>query len=328
MVYSFKPNGSFRIQYKPIDPDNEDVSHAISIFYISVGSLANMVQTHVKDTHDYLESHPEYYKRDIKFNIKEAHKRIDKLMDVFKRYTEEVNGFKMWLDITDEMEDKLKPDVQKAYYSLDNYLLANASGGDHNLVSHSVLAFNLATMLVIMTRDYANVLFKENPNIPSSLKVSNEYVNLASGVSKSLANLCAALVPKCKFVYDKSQAFSCRELNLSLDIIFKSLMLNEGNIQEACERALSYGGVNFSNDNDGAGLKNGLQNKGSEWNETQEGVLKAYFKNNPDTSVASMLGRTVYEVRKKAKEMGLKKSEKYLKEIRGKNLKKDKNGNH
>ena len=85
MVYSFKPNGSFRIQYKPIDPDNEDVSHAISIFYISVGSLANMVQTHVKDTHDYLESHPEYYKREIKFNIKEAHKRIDNLMDVFKK---------------------------------------------------------------------------------------------------------------------------------------------------------------------------------------------------------------------------------------------------
>ena len=105
-------------------------------------------------------------------------------------------------------------------------------------------------------------------------------------------------------------------------------MLNEGNIQEVCGRALSYGGVNFSNNNDGAGLKNGLQNKGSEWNETQEGVLKAYFKNNPDTVVASMLSRTVYEVRKKAKEMGLKKSEKYLKEIRGKNLKKDKNGNH
>lgn len=105
-------------------------------------------------------------------------------------------------------------------------------------------------------------------------------------------------------------------------------MLNEGNIQEACERALSYGGVNFSNTNDGALLKNGIQNKGTEWNETQEGVLKAYFKNNPDTVVASMLGRTIYEVRKKAKEMGLKKSEKYLKEIRGKNLKKDKNGNH
>lgn len=328
MTYSFKPNGSFRIQYKPIDPDNEDVSYAISIFYISVGSLANIVQSHVKDTHDYLESHPEYYKRDVKLNIKEAHKRIDKLMDVFRRYTEEVNGFKMWLDITDEMEDKLKPDVQKAYYSLDNYLLTNASGGDHKLVSHSVLAFNLATMLVIMTRDYASVLFKENPNIPSSLKVSNEYVNLASGVAKSLASLCSVLVPKCKFLYDKSQVFSCRELNTSLDVIFKSLMLNRGNIQESCERALSYGGVNFSKINDSAEPVNGLQNKGSEWNETQEGVLNAYFKSNPDTVVAAMLGRTVYEVRKKASKMGLKKTEKYLKEVRAKNLKKKNNGNH
>lgn len=327
MAYSFKPNGSFRIQYKPIDPDNEDVSQAISLFYISVGTLASIVQTQVKDTHDYLENHPEYYKRDVKLHIKEAHKRIDSLMEVFRKYTEEVNGFKMWLDITDEMEDRLSGDILKAYYSLDNYLLKNATGGDHKLVAHSVLSFDFATMLVIMTRDYASVLFKKNPNIPSSLKVSDEYIRLASGVSTSLASLCSALVPKCEFVYDKSQVFSCSDLNTSLSIIFKSLMLDRENLQEACEKALSYGGVNFYKINETTTVDNAFQNKGTEWNETQEGVLNAYFKNNPDSIVAAMIGRTVYEIRKKAKEMNLKKSEKYLKEIRVKNLRNKANGN-
>lgn len=325
MAYSFKPSGQFYVKYEPISLDNDDVKHAITLFYIAVGSLANIVQTQVKDTHEYAKSLKDYYKRDVKFHIKEANKRIDKLLGVFKRYTEEANGFQMWLDITDEMEDKLKSDVQKAYYSLDNYLLKNASGGDHKLVTHSVLSFDLATMLVIMTRDYANALFKDNPNIPSGFGVSNEYVSLASGVSKSLASLCEILVPGEEFVYDKSQLFSCNELKVSLDIIFNSLLLNRDNIQESCEQALSYGGVNFSKIDEIGEKDNDFRNKGTEWNETQIGVITAYFKDTPDGTLAAMLGRSIYEVRKKAKELGLKKSEKYLKKIRTNNLKKKQN---
>lgn len=327
MTYSFKPSKKITVHYKLRNPDNEDVRQAISLFYISAGALANIVQTQIKDTHEYLKTLGGYYKRDIKFHIKEAHNRIDRLMEVFKKYTSEANSFGMWLDITDEMEDKLRPNIQTAYYSLDNHLLKYAKGGDHKLSTHSVLSFDLATMLVILTRDYVNTVFKENPNIPSGFGVSPEYTNLAMGVAKSMASLCSCLIPGVEFKFDKSQLFECENLKVSLDIIFNSLVFSRENIEGACEQALSYGGVNYSKINDLTAKDNDFRNKGTEWNETQVGVLSAYYKDVKNETLAAMLGRSVYEVRKKAKEIGLKKSEKYLKEIRTNNLKKKQNEN-
>ena len=46
------------------------------------------------------------------------------------------------------------------------------------------------------------------------------------------------------------------------------------------------------------------------------------YSDTPNKEIAKIVGRTVYEVTKQAKKLGLKKSEKYLKETRINNLKK------
>ena len=73
---------------------------------------------------------------------------------------------------------------------------------------------------------------------------------------------------------------------------------------------------------DGSDKKNQIVNTGTPWNEAQIRALTIGFPDSPTKEVAHIVGRSVYEVNKKAKELGLKKSPKYLKAIRTANLKK------
>lgn len=70
VAYNFTPKGAYFVSFKPINPDNKDVAEAFSRFYISIGSLATIVQTQIVDTHNYLKEHKELYKREVKFFIK------------------------------------------------------------------------------------------------------------------------------------------------------------------------------------------------------------------------------------------------------------------
>lgn len=79
-------------------------------------------------------------------------------------------------------------------------------------------------------------------------------------------------------------------------------------------------GVNITPD--GSEKKNPIVNTGTPWNEAQIRALTIGFPDSPTKEVAHIVGRSVYEVNKKAKELGLKKSPKYLKAIRTANLKK------
>lgn len=89
---------------------------------------------------------------------------------------------------------------------------------------------------------------------------------------------------------------------------------------EALSKACKLNGVNITPD--GSENKNPIVNTGTPWNEAQIRALTIGFPDSPTKEVAHIVGRSVYEVNKKAKELGLKKSPKYLKAIRTANLKK------
>lgn len=325
-VFNFKPNGRYSIRYGGVSPDSEDVKRAYSLFYISAGALASITQTRIKDTLDYLKEHKEMFKREVKYNIKQAEARIDALIGIFKKYTSETKAYSMWLDVTDGIESALDKDITRAFYSLDNYLLRYSSGGDHLLVSHAILSFNLSILLNNFIGRYVDTVIKDNPNIPSSLAPSPEYTNTASGVAGSMRNLCEILLPDEKFDVWEANYLGCKELALAMEIITNSLVRDE-NIYDACEQALSYGGVNYSKISELGEKDMDFKNQGTEWNDTQVAVLNSYFKNHSNKTLAAMLGRSVSSVATKARQLGLKKSDAYLREIRNNNLKKKQNEN-
>lgn len=304
-AYNFKPKGVCFVNFKRINPDNRDVAEAFSRFYISIGSLASITQTQIADTHYYLKEHKELYKREVKFYIKQANERIDSMIDVFKKYTTEANSYIMWLDVTDKMEDILKQDIVKAFYSLDNHLLRYAGGGDHVLVSHALLSYNLAAALNVFTNDYARKVMFGNPNIPASLAPSPEYCNYAKGVASSMGSLCQILLPGEKFLPDEFAYVGCEQLALSMNIILKSLM-DDDNISESCDQSLKYGRVESKFIHGDADGENSMANQGTLWNDTQIGVLNAFYKKCPDEQLAKMLGRSVGAVRAKMRQLKLK----------------------
>lgn len=307
-AYNFTPKGAYFVSFKPINPDNKDVAEAFSRFYISIGSLATIVQTQIVDTHNYLKEHKELYKREVKFFIKQANERIDNMIAVFKKYTMDASSYTMWLDITDKMEEILKTDVQKAFYSLDNHLLRYASGGDHKLVAHALLAYNLSAALSAFTNNYVNRVMKNNPNIPSSLAPSPEYCNTAKGTAGSMMELCKVLLPNEKFSQEEFTYVGCEQLALSMDIILKSLMDND-NIAESCDQSLEYGNVDPKFIHDDVSTENSLVNQGTLWNDTQIAVLKAFYKKSSDEQIAAMIGRSVGAIKAKMRQLKLKRTE-------------------
>ena len=326
-VFDFRPRGKCRIRYVRASPDNEDVDRAYSLFYISVGTLASIVQTRIKDTLDYLKGHKDMFKREVKYNIKQAEARIDALIGIFKKYTSESNAYTMWLDVTDGIENALGKDITRAFYSLDNYLLKYSSGGDHLLVSHAILAFNLSVLLNNFISRYVDTVIKDNLNIPSSIAPSQEYINTASGVAGSMRNLCEILLPNEKFDTWDGNCLGCKDLALAMEIITSSLVRGE-NISDACEQALSYGRVNYSEISELGEQDMNFENRGTEWNDTQVAVLYSYFKEHSNKELAALLGRSVSSVATKARQLGLRKSDAYLRKIRTNNLKKkEKNAN-
>lgn len=71
--------------------------------------------------------------------------------------------------------------------------------------------------------------------------------------------------------------------------------------------------------------RNEQDNTGTPWNETQTRALSVAYPNTSNKKIARILGRSVYEVTKQAKKLGLKKSEEYIRETRIANLKRKKN---
>ena len=79
-----------------------------------VGGFASIVQTQITDTYNLIKENKKIFRFEAKKRITEAKECSDELIDAFMHYMKECGMSQLWMDMTDNIEDELKPDIQNA----------------------------------------------------------------------------------------------------------------------------------------------------------------------------------------------------------------------
>lgn len=296
-------------------PSEDQVNRIYMLFYTMIGGYATIVQTMVTDLYNYIkEERKDLFRFNVKKKLIEAKKCADDLIAGFKLYMDQQGLYQIWLDTTDILEDEIKSDVQKQFYAFDNQFLKHKVK-EHKLYTLIMIAEVSAGMLENSIQKFVQVMSEQN---------GIHVFNLAAEFRLPIRGVHARSREVMELLYPKSidnQVFSeCPDkFNLGFEVIALKVLDYE-RADKALEQAVRMSGLNITLD--GSKPDHVEYNSGTPWNDAQTRALIMSFANTPDKEVALIVGRSVYEVRKKAKELGLKKSERYLKEIRTNNLKK------
>ena len=223
----------------------------------------------------------------------------------------------LWLDMTDSIEDDLKLDVQKCFYAIDNQFLKHHVK-EHKMYTMLLMSELMSSMLVSSVERFAEMMDKYNGT--HAVNIAERFTNPIRGVYARMRNATEILYP----VKVDDEVFSeCPDkFNLGFEIIGQKV-LDWKRAENALLNSCIINGLNINAD--GEFMENEQDNTGTPWNETQTRFLSIAYTNTSNKQIARILGRSVYEVTKQAKKLGLKKSDDYLRETRIANLKRNKN---
>lgn len=296
-------------------PSEDSINRFYMLFYTMIGGYATIVQTMITDLYNYVKDEKkELFRFAAKKKLTETKKCADDLIAGFKMFMEKQGLYQIWLDTTDILEDEIKSDVQKQFFALDNQFMKHKID-EHKLYTLILIAETSAGMLETSIQKFSQVMKEQNGIHVFNLAA--EFRLPIKGVHARAREVMEILYPSST---DKEVFAECPDkFNLGFEVIGLKILDYE-RADGALEKAVKMSGLNLSFD--GSVPDNLEDNSGTPWNEAQIRALLMSFANTPDKEVAIIVGRSIYEVRKKAKELGLKKSEKYLREIRINNLKK------
>ena len=298
-------------------PTEEQVNRFYMLFYSMIGGFASIVQTQITDTYNFIKENKKIFRFEAKKRITEAKECSDELIDTFMHYMKECGMSQLWLDMTDSIEDDLKLDVQKCFYAIDNQFLKHHVK-EHKMYTMLLMSELMSSMLVSSVERFAEMMDKYNGI--HAVNIAERFTNPIRGVYARIRNAMEILYPA-KVDYE---VFSeCPDkYNIGFEIIGQKV-LDWKRAENALANACILNGFNLNAD--GEFLKNEKDNTGTPWNETQTRALSVAYPNTSNKNIARILGRSVYEVTKQAKKLGLKKSDEYLRETRIANLKSKKN---
>ena len=298
-------------------PTEEQVNRFYMLFYSMVGGFASIVQTQITDTYNLIKENKKIFRFEAKKRITEAKECSDELIDAFMHYMKECGMSQLWMDMTDNIEDDLKLDVQKCFYAIDNQFLKHHVK-EHKMYTMLLMSELMSSMLVSSVERFAEMMDKYNGI--HVVNIAERFTNPIRGVYARMRNAMEILYP----VNVDDEVFSeCPDkFNLGFEIIGQKV-LDWKRAEKALANACILNGFNLNAD--GEFLENEQDNTGTPWNETQTRALSVAYPNTSNKKIARILGRSVYEVTKQAKKIGLKKSEEYLRETRIANLKRKKN---
>ena len=273
-------------------PDQRTIDRVTSIYYIMIGSLAEITQTAVKDLLDMLSQRKDLFRHKLKYYIKEAYSRSETLMATFKKYTTETSQYQLWLDITDCIEEDLKLDVQRLFYTTDNILLKH-NVSEHKLQSQTLVAHNLAIMLHDMSLRYDKVM-KDIGFCAPGVKPSQVFLRPMYGIYTAMREVAEIVIKDKDAEYFKENGQIYRALEILAlkvcDIDRIDNMANEG---------LKLNGVDFDREDN-------QDNSFTEWSAVQINVLKRIYNKQTDEEIANILGRSVGSIKAKARQLKLK----------------------
>lgn len=97
-----------------------------SLYYAVVGTVVNICHSLMVDATALIKERKKVYRFEVKKEIKAA---FCCLNDLMTRIRTALKGdprgevqYQIWMDFTDKTEEILRPDIQKLFYSMDNYL--------------------------------------------------------------------------------------------------------------------------------------------------------------------------------------------------------------
>lgn len=320
MQTGWNPNFSKPVLYGiPVKvPTNEQVNRFYMLFYSMVGGFASIVQTQITDVYNLVKKNKQIFRFEAKKRITEAKDYSDELIATFKHYMKECGMYQLWLDMTDSIEDGVKLDVQKCFDAIDNQFIKHHVK-EHKMYTMILMSELMSSMLVSSVERFAEMMDKYNGI--HAVNIAERFTNPIRGVYSRMRNTMEILYP---VKVDKEVFSECPDkFNLGFEIIGEKV-LDWKRAEKALADACILNGFNLNAD--GEFLENEQDNTGTPWNETQTRALTVAYPNTANKQIARILGRSVYEVTKQAKKLGLKKSEDYLRETRIANLKSKKNG--
>lgn len=275
-------------------PSQKTIDRAVSIYYIMIGSLASVTQTSIKDLLDELRKRKDLFKHNLKFRIKEAFSRSEQLINVFKKYTTNIDQYQLWLDVTDSMEESLRADVNILFYTTDNILLKH-NAPEHKLQTMTIVAYNLSVMLHDLSIRCDEVMVKQGFYAPG-VKPTQEYLNLMYGMFASMREVADILVKDSYSEYLKEGGQIYKALEM---IALKVCDLNR--IELASSEGLKLNGVDYDGENN-------QDNSFAEWNGIQESFIRQNYNTLSDEDMAKMLGRTPGAVKARMRKLNLKRT--------------------
>lgn len=272
-------------------PDPRTVDRVTSLYYMIIGSLASVTQTSIKDLLDTLAQRKDLYKHTLKYRMKEAFSRSETLIGVFKKYTTTISQYDLWLDITDNMEDELKLDVQRLFYTTDNILLKH-NVKEHKIRSLTIVAYNLSIMLHDLSQRYDQVMQNMGFGV-SNVKPCQEFLQPMYGMFTSMKEVAAILIPDPDAEYFKEGGAIYNALSV---IALKVCDLDK--IDNAVNEGLKLNGVDYNGEEH-------QNNSFLPWNRIQINFLSRNFDKMSDEELAKALGRSVGAVKAKMRQLKL-----------------------
>lgn len=273
-------------------PSKTTVDRVTSLYYMMIGSLVTITQTSVKDLLDVLSERKDLYRHSLKHNIKEAYSRSEQLIKVFKERVSSIGQYQLWLDITDTMEEELKPDIQKLFYTTDNILL-KYNVPEHRIQSLTAVAYNLTVMLHDLSMRYDEVMGNLGFSA-GGIKPSRMFLSPMYGMYASMREVATIIITDRDASYFKEGGMIYKALE-----VLALKVCDIERIEAAAADALKLSGVDFDEDN-------GNDNSFTPWNETQEAVLKRNSHNTPVNELAKILGRSEGAIRARMRKLKLK----------------------
>ena len=297
-------------------PKPEQAARLALLFFNAVGGFASVVQTQITDTYNLVKEDKKLFRFGAKKALTDTKQLIDVMIADFHYHMDNMQSYQVWLDTTDIIEDDMKADLQKCYYAMDNrYLQCRVK--QHRMYTLIVMSEILSGMLVDTVDAFSRVMDEVNGNMFQN--IANLFKAPAKGVHTRMRQALELLYP----VEVDNEVFGGRteQFKVGFAVIGKKL-LDWKRINDALSDAWRMNGLNIMKE--GSEDKENFSTSGAPWSESQIRAMNLGYSDTPTKEIASILGRSVYEVNKQAKKMGLKKDPEYLKNQRIKNLQKKK----
>lgn len=126
------------------------VNDQCSLYYIIIGSVYNLAQSSMLDAKVMLEE-TRYWKHEVKRDVNKALAAYDAWNSKMKVQLRD--RYQMWLDISDDVAEKMKMHVQKLKWSYDAVLMKHTDT-EHLLKSHLLTALTMNDLALSTFRKY------------------------------------------------------------------------------------------------------------------------------------------------------------------------------